>query len=107
MSHPGAVSFFHGGVAEQLATLAVETGADGIIAPATRPDRVSILRKIVGKKKILAPGIGTQGGDVVRIAGLVDGIIVGRSVYADENPARAAAGIAAIVHRGRVSREPK
>ncbi|MDD1676198.1 MAG: orotidine-5'-phosphate decarboxylase [Methanomicrobiales archaeon] len=101
MSHPGAVTFFHGGVAEQIASLATESGADGIIAPATRPDRVQVLRRIVGDKKIYAPGVGTQGGDANRIAHLVNGIIVGRTIYADENPARAAAGIAAMIHSRR------
>jgi orotidine-5'-phosphate decarboxylase len=65
-------------------------GADGIIAPATRPDRVKTLRGIVGRKKILSPGIGTQGGDADAIAHLVDGIIVGRSIYEAPDPAAAA-----------------
>jgi orotidine-5'-phosphate decarboxylase len=99
MSHPGAVAFFHGGIAEQLAALAVEKGADGIIAPATRPERVKVLRRIVRQKKIYAPGVGAQGGDVAGIRGHVDGIIVGRAIYEDENPARAAAGIAAMIRQ--------
>ena len=40
MSHPGATEFFHGETAVHIARLAMECGADGIIAPATRPDRV-------------------------------------------------------------------
>ena len=40
MSHPGATEFFQEGTAERIAHLAMECGADGIIAPATRPDRV-------------------------------------------------------------------
>jgi orotidine-5'-phosphate decarboxylase len=99
MSHPGAVTFFHGGVAERIAELAMAQGADGIIAPATRPNRVQALRRIVRDKTILSPGVGTQGGDAARVAALVDGIIVGRSIYEDAAPARAAAGIAAILHR--------
>ncbi|MCE5338116.1 MAG: orotidine-5'-phosphate decarboxylase [Methanomicrobiaceae archaeon] len=87
MSHPGATEFFHGGVAERLATLAVSSRADGIIAPATRPDRVSRLREIVGKKTIYSPGVGAQGGDLDTVARLVDGVIVGRSIYEAEDPA--------------------
>ena len=87
MSHPGAVEFFHGGVAERIATLAVNCRADGIIAPATRPDRVSQLREIVGKKTIYSPGVGAQGGDLDTVARLVDGVIVGRSIYEAEDPA--------------------
>jgi orotidine-5'-phosphate decarboxylase len=81
MSHPGATEFFRGETAVHIARLAMECGADGIIAPATRPDRVRMLRDVVKGRKILSPGIGTQGGDPDRVAGLVDGIIVGRAIY--------------------------
>jgi orotidine-5'-phosphate decarboxylase len=89
MSHPGATTFFQGGTAEKIAELAVSCGADGIIAPATRPERVKILRKIVGNRKILSPGVGAQGGDAGVIAQLVDGIIVGRAVYEAKDPVTA------------------
>ncbi|OQC71289.1 MAG: Orotidine 5'-phosphate decarboxylase [Euryarchaeota archaeon ADurb.Bin009] len=86
MSHPGATEYFHGGVAEHLAALAVACRADGIIAPATRPDRVGRLREIVGKKTIYSPGVGAQGGDLDTVARLVDGVIVGRSIYEAADP---------------------
>ena len=90
MSHPGATAFFHGGAAEKIASIAMECGADGIIAPATRPERVKALRRIVGNRKILAPGVGAQGGDVAAVVKLVDGIIVGRAIYEAEDPTAAA-----------------
>ena len=62
MSHPGAPLFFHGGTAEKIASLAMECGADGIIAPATRPERVKVLRKIVGRRKILSRALVLRGG---------------------------------------------
>jgi orotidine-5'-phosphate decarboxylase len=96
MSHPGATQFFHDGAAEKIATLAMECGADGIIAPATRPERVKVLRKIVGKRKILSPGVGAQGGDAATVAKIVDGIIVGRAIYDAEDPAAAAASFALV-----------
>ncbi|NYT05975.1 MAG: orotidine-5'-phosphate decarboxylase [Methanomicrobiales archaeon] len=96
MSHPGAVEFFHGGVAERLAETAVACGADGIIAPATRPGRIARLREIVGNRAILSPGVGTQGGEMERVAPLVDGVIVGRSIYEAPDPAAAAAAYAAL-----------
>ena len=99
MSHPGGNEFFSGGVAEQIASNAMIAGADGIIAPATRPDRVKTLRGIVGRKKILAPGVGTQGGDADAIATLVDGIIVGRSIYEAPDPAAAARAYARVRNR--------
>jgi len=96
MSHPGATEFFQGGTAERIARLAMECGADGIIAPATRPDRITVLRQIVGSRKILSPGIGTQGGDADLVARLVDGIIVGRAIYEADNPGIAAEGFARV-----------
>ncbi|MDD1683078.1 MAG: orotidine-5'-phosphate decarboxylase [Methanoregula sp.] len=96
MSHPGATAFFHGGAAEKIATLAMECGADGIIAPATRPERVKVLRKIVGNRKILSPGIGAQGGDAAAVAKIVDGIIVGRAIYEAEDPSAAAESFARV-----------
>jgi orotidine-5'-phosphate decarboxylase len=96
MSHPGATGFFFSGTAEKIAHLAIECGADGIIAPATRPDRVKVLRGIVGSRKILSPGVGAQGGDADKVAKLVDGIIVGRAIYESDTPGTAAEGFARI-----------
>ncbi|MEN6442754.1 MAG: orotidine-5'-phosphate decarboxylase [Methanoregula sp.] len=96
MSHPGGKEFFSGGVAEQIASDAMIAGADGIIAPATRPDRVKVLRGFVGRHKILSPGIGAQGGDADAVASLVDGIIVGRSIYDAADPAKAAQAYAHV-----------
>ncbi len=99
MSHPGGNEFFSHGVAEQIAGNAIIAGADGIIAPATRPDRVRVLRGFVGDGKILSPGIGAQGGDADAIASLVDGIIVGRSIYDAPDPAAASQSYARIRKR--------
>jgi orotidine-5'-phosphate decarboxylase len=96
MSHPGATEFFQEGTAERIAHLAIECGADGIIAPATRPGRVMALRHIVGNRKILSPGIGVQGGDADTVAGLADGIIVGRAIYDAEKPGTSAKAFAHI-----------
>jgi orotidine-5'-phosphate decarboxylase len=96
MSHPGATAFFQGGTAEKIAGIAMECDADGIIAPATRPERVNVLRRIVGNRKILSPGIGAQGGDAAAVAKIVDGIIVGRAIYEAEDPAAAAESFAEI-----------
>jgi orotidine-5'-phosphate decarboxylase len=96
MSHPGATAFFHGGTAEKIAELAVSCGADGIIAPATRPERVRNLREIVGRRKILSPGVGAQGGDAGAIAQLVDGIIVGRAIYEAKDPVTAIEAFSAV-----------
>ncbi len=91
MSHLGAEEFFHHGTAERIAALATGCGADGIIAPATRPERTQMLREIIGSKKILSPGVGAQGGDAASISAFVDGIIIGRGIYEAEDPKAAAA----------------
>jgi orotidine-5'-phosphate decarboxylase len=96
MSHPGATEFFHDGVAERLAALAVSCRADGIIAPATRPERIGRLREIVGHRTIYSPGIGAQGGDLDTVAELVDGVIVGRSIYEAQDPAAEARRLSRI-----------
>ena len=85
-SHPGGKEFTQP-VADRLARLAVEAGASGIIAPATRPERVKELREIVGSLLILCPGVGAQGGSASdTIAAGADYVIVGRSIYQAEDP---------------------
>jgi len=94
MSHPGGVEYTakH---AEDLARLATRANATGIIAPATRPERVRALRAIIGRKQILAPGVGAQGGRASEaIAAGADAIIVGRAIYEAASPVAAAQGIA-------------
>ena len=86
MSHPGGKTFTQP-VADEIARLAVSEGATGIIAPATRPERVKELREIVGSLLILCPGVGAQGGSAsdTMTAG-ADYVIVGRSIYQAEDP---------------------
>ncbi len=95
MSHPGGAEFLQP-VGEAIARMAAEAGAFGLVAPATRPERVKAIRKIIGSKlTIISPGVGAQGGkasDV--IAAGADWVIVGRSIYKAESPKEAAREIA-------------
>lgn len=101
LSHPGGQEYT-AKFAEDFARLAVRAGAAGIIAPATRPDRVKALREIVGRKLILAPGVGAQGGKAAdAIAAGADAVIVGRAIYDAKDPARAADGIAREIRSAR------
>lgn len=86
MSHPGAMEFM-APMAEKLARLAVDAGADGVVAPATRPDRIKLIRSIVGSRIIISPGVGVQGGSAKDAwdSG-ADYLIIGRSVTSSENP---------------------
>jgi len=92
MSHPGAVEHIQP-ASEAIARSAKDVGAAGIIAPATRPERVARLREVIGPRlKILSPGVGVQGGDARRalMAG-ANAVIVGRSLYRAPNPQKALA----------------
>ena len=96
MSHPGGVEFFRP-VAENIAKMALDAGASGVVAPATRPERVSEIRSIIGSElSIISPGVGAQGGsaaDVIKAG--ADWVIVGRSIYNADSPKDAAAEIVA------------
>ncbi len=86
MSHPGAVDFMQP-QALALARLATESGAAGVVAPATRPERVKQFRSIVDKLRIMSPGVGAQGGSAVdAIRAGADYVIVGRSIYNSKVP---------------------
>jgi len=90
MSHPGGKQFT-APIADKLAVLAKEAGARGIVAPATRPERIADLRKLIGNMEIISPGVGAQGGkasDAIKAG--ADYIIVGRAIYESSDPASAA-----------------
>jgi len=93
MSHPGGAMFtaLH---AEEMAEMGVRCGVAGFIAPATRPERVKVIRNIIGDLKILSPGVGAQGGSASSaISAGADYVIVGRTIYGAKDPAREAAAI--------------
>lgn len=95
MSHPGGKQFT-APVADIVAAIAKAAGARGIVAPATRPERIAELRKIIGSLEIISPGVGAQGGkasDAIRAG--ADYIIVGRAIYEAPDPAEAARKLAA------------
>lgn len=100
MSHPGGKQFT-APVADKIAAIAKSAGARGIVAPATRPERITELRKIIGDMEIISPGVGAQGGrasDAIRAG--ADYIIVGRAIYEAKNPADAAKKLAAEAREG-------
>ncbi|MBC7085850.1 MAG: orotidine-5'-phosphate decarboxylase [Methanomethylovorans sp.] len=94
MSHPGALDFMQR-VAEDMAQMAANAKVSGVIAPATRPERVKKIRSIIGDDiAIISPGVGVQGGsaaDAIRAG--ADWVIVGRSIYKADDPRQAAINI--------------
>ncbi|MCD6275860.1 MAG: orotidine-5'-phosphate decarboxylase [Thermoplasmata archaeon] len=90
MSHPGALDFMQVHT-EKIVEMAKKEGATGLIAPATRPERLRKIRELAGNLEILSPGVGAQGGSAKKaIESGADYIIVGRSIYNQENPKEAA-----------------
>jgi orotidine-5'-phosphate decarboxylase len=88
MSHPRGGDFFD---IEAFCSLALEVGATGVIAPATRPEDISRIRDLIGSLKIMSPGVGAQGGNSKEaLKAGADFIIVGRGIYVSDNPAEAA-----------------
>jgi orotidine-5'-phosphate decarboxylase len=86
MSHPGA-EMFMAPLADRLAMLAVDVGAAGVVAPATRSERIRLIRSVIGDKVIISPGAGAQGGSASdALAAGADYIILGRSIYEAADP---------------------
>ncbi|MFB3765205.1 MAG: orotidine-5'-phosphate decarboxylase [Methanotrichaceae archaeon] len=87
MSHPGAKQFM-APLAIELAKLAVEVDVAGVVAPATRPDRIRLIRSIIGDRLIISPGVGAQGGSAsAAVSAGADYLIIGRSVIDAADPA--------------------
>ena len=75
----------------EIASMARRLGCHGIVAPATRPERIKELKEAAGGLKVISPGVGAQGGrvsDAIRAG--ADYVIAGRSIYGAKNPRKAA-----------------
>ena len=72
---------------KRLAQIAVDYGAYGIQAPATKLAEISELRTIVGNKKIISCGVGYQGTPYgIAVKAGADFEIIGRAIYSSKNP---------------------
>ncbi|MEI8002974.1 MAG: orotidine-5'-phosphate decarboxylase [Methanothrix sp.] len=97
MSHPGA-ELFMAPLAEKMARMAAEVGAAGVVAPATRPERIKQIRAIIGERIIISPGVGAQGGSAgAALEAGANYLIVGRSVYEAEDPEGYAKKLLALI----------
>jgi orotidine-5'-phosphate decarboxylase len=98
MSHPGA-DLFMAPIFKDLTELALEVDAAGVVAPATKPDRIKLIRSIIGGKTIISPGIGAQGGSPsAALEAGADYLIAGRSIIEAENPAISAERLLSEIH---------
>ncbi len=91
MSHEGAHEFIRP-IADRLVDMANELRPFGVVAPATRPERIERVRKRLLKGiMIFSPGIGVQGGSVGEaLKAGADFVIVGRAIYSSPDPAESA-----------------
>ena len=80
---------------EVFAQRAVQWGADGAIVGATFPDTIRRVRCILGDDiPIFSPGVGVQGGSLSEaLAAGANYVIVGRSIYETDDPAKSAASL--------------
>lgn len=89
MSHPGSELFMQD-VSEDIARMGVNLGVNKFVAPSTKLHRLEKIREIVGSQSfIISPGVGVQGGDPAQTLEFADALIIGRSIYAAENPKEA------------------
>lgn len=88
LSSPGGQEFMSS-VSLKIVKMAKDVGCHGLIAPATRLNKLAEIRKVADKMEILCPGIGVQGGSLEALR-YADGVIVGRSIYGSKNPKKAA-----------------
>jgi len=97
MTHRGAEEFINRHT-EEFIEIAKDY-ADGVVAPATFPDKISLARRILEDKVIVSPGIGAQGAEVgsaIRMG--ADFEIIGRLITMSEDPLAVVSGINRI-HR--------
>ncbi|HYA22064.1 MAG TPA: orotidine-5'-phosphate decarboxylase [Thermoproteota archaeon] len=91
MSHKGSEKIIDRALADIIRE-AISLDPDGIIAPATRPAVLAeVRRSIPSGMLIISPGVGAQGapfGSAIRAG--ADYEIVGRAIYASEDPVAAA-----------------
>ncbi len=99
MSHEGARDYMVDN-AEDMALVAKKY-AYGIVAPATRPQRITRLRELVEDLVIISPGVKAQGASVGdAISAGADFEIVGRGIYSAQDPGKAASVYSKILKKG-------
>ena len=83
---------------DRIVEMAVEMNVAGLIAPATRPERVAEIKKAAKRLRVICPGVLTQGGSIEDVlkAG-ADGIIVGRAIYNSPTPGEEAMRINELI----------
>ena len=93
MSHPGSQEFYDA-ITDRVIGLVRDLNAWGVVAPATRPGVIRVIRDRLRDVKIFSPGVGVQGarpGEAL-CAG-ADYEIVGRAILEASDPLAAAKSV--------------
>lgn len=107
MSHPGS-SLFIDKELDALCTLSANAGVYGVVAPGNRPEIMARVKNNSRKMKIMAAGIGTQGGDpLVASQNGADYLVIGRAICNSRDPLRELDRINAILERWEETRGSK
>jgi orotidine-5'-phosphate decarboxylase len=77
-------------ITEELIQTSKDAGVYGLVAPGNRPYYLKKVKDLSGDMKIISPGVGAQGGNIVNAILLgSDYVIIGRSIYDSPNPEEA------------------
>lgn len=110
MTHPECNSFLSKDASDKILEKSIELGVVDFVAPANKPEKLKIYKKIaLGKNKkirIISPGIGPQGGgpDSAVKSGS-DFIIIGRSIYQAIDPKKRVIQIYTLIKDAYSARE--
>jgi len=98
MSHEGSKSYIDVHLHE-IVKEALNLGAWGIIAPATRPEAIKTVRTLAPRSIILSPGVGAQGANPGEaLCAGADHEIVGRMITGSSSPRAAVVRVKKMQH---------
>ncbi|MCK4730385.1 MAG: orotidine 5'-phosphate decarboxylase [Candidatus Aenigmarchaeota archaeon] len=92
MTQPGAIRYSSHEQCEELARDAIDLGVRYFVAPANKPERLEVYRKIIDDGEIVSPGAGPQKtGNVFKdaesaISSGADHLVIGRGIFNSDNP---------------------
>lgn len=97
MTHPGSAEYIDTHIGD-FTKLALELGAQGVVAPATRPSIIEKIRDIAGKELLIySPGVGVQGAAPgTAICRGANYEIVGRSILNSPDPVKSLSDMLAV-----------
>ena len=82
-------------ITEELVQTSKDAGVYGLVAPGNRPYYLKKVKELAGGLKIISPGVGAQGGNIVDAMILgSDYVIIGRSIYNSTDPGEALSNFA-------------